>query len=576
MGNVGSTLASDLQTSNDTRYPLKNSVYDKPSAEALFATQSALTSGLATKLNTTDAENKYVAKTDLNTTLNSGLSSYATKADLGIFNTALEMKLASADAQTTYALKTDVTDLTNTVKTNTTNITALQSKVGNLPLFDPTQNYTKTEIDTFISNFRNSLGLPPTSPFASITNVAMYPSVDSKFNDLIHTTNVTSEQACASSCASNFAQTMEYNGTTQDCWCKFSTGQPVKAAGWNTFVANNKKTTGSWRDVNSMPDTSTYPSIQQMPAPLNCLQPNAPTASYQNTPQAGNTSAKIDACTGDPTQILTYNPIDQTVKNASGQCMISPDGKTVQFTDCTLPIAAGGAQKWTWSTKGELVTANPPTGATASYCLDVAGGNTAAGTPVGLFQCNNSNAQKWYPSFEWATYTGRQIGDPTTSPFKLSGTDLPAGSANPSPATNFADCRKQCSGMAACEFTTFTPNATGGGGSCTFQKRTPPNNATYAPITMGVKYPNGEIRFAKGTDARGYDIGGFDIGGSNELSISNCANRCTSLANCEFFSYLNKPDSSNNNCYPKQSSAAPAGTMYAWKPTGNPDPTKAT
>ena len=77
------------------------------------------------------------------------------------------------------------------------------------------------------------------------------------------------------------------------------------------------------------------------------------------------------------------------VGQASGRCLdvrggASADGTPVQLWDCN----GTGAQKW--SRQGDTLV-NPATG----KCLDVSGGRTANGSVVQLWSCNGRGAQKW-------------------------------------------------------------------------------------------------------------------------------------------------------------------------------------
>jgi hypothetical protein len=79
----------------------------------------------------------------------------------------------------------------------------------------------------------------------------------------------------------------------------------------------------------------------------------------------------------------------QLVGQGSNRCLDiagggSADGTPVQLWDCD----GGANQKWS-PASGQLV--NPQTG----KCLDVAGGGTANGTQVRLWSCNGTGAQQW-------------------------------------------------------------------------------------------------------------------------------------------------------------------------------------
>ncbi|WP_030344587.1 glycoside hydrolase family 16 protein [Streptomyces sp. NRRL S-1022] len=76
------------------------------------------------------------------------------------------------------------------------------------------------------------------------------------------------------------------------------------------------------------------------------------------------------------------------IRGLAGKCVDvaganSANGTPVQLYDCN----GTGAQAWTVGSDGTLRA--------LGKCLDVSGGGTADGTPVQLWDCNGSTAQKW-------------------------------------------------------------------------------------------------------------------------------------------------------------------------------------
>jgi hypothetical protein len=76
---------------------------------------------------------------------------------------------------------------------------------------------------------------------------------------------------------------------------------------------------------------------------------------------------------------------------AANRCLDVSNAGTASGTNVQLYQCNGtNAQRWTWTSTGELRSA-----VASDMCLDVSNAGTADGTNVQLYQCNGTNAQKW-------------------------------------------------------------------------------------------------------------------------------------------------------------------------------------
>ncbi|WP_329456680.1 ricin-type beta-trefoil lectin domain protein [Streptomyces sp. NBC_01497] len=122
-----------------------------------------------------------------------------------------------------------------------------------------------------------------------------------------------------------------------------------------------------------------------------------------------------------------------TIAGPGGKCVdvagddTGGDGTAVQLWDCQ---SAAQDQHWTWS--GQTLR-------TLGRCLDIAGGNSAAGTKLQLATCNGGGYQNWVANADGSMSnptTGRCIDSPSGA--TANGTRLQIWDCNGSAAQKFA------------------------------------------------------------------------------------------------------------------------------------------
>ena len=603
MGNSASTLVNDIQKNNDLRYYAKSQVYNRVESDDRFATKDSIpTLDNVYSRNDVDnllktsyydqatSDSRFAVKQvegdlkELQGTVASIQSSTALKSDLPTLDNVYTKDVANSTFATkdtesaldalrrTVYTKDDTDNIFKKYYDSVTSDTkfakvgdsylkteadtkfakvgdsyikmeadsrfatkATESEIASLK----TNVYTKADIDKFIADFRNSLGLPPTSPFPEETTIqwaldqmAKLNDVTNRFRDLKVTPNIGSADTCSGLCKDvPNARIAVYRGSTKECFCKSSISIPTADPRTVSYIPNKVSQRGTWHPTSKLPERLSYQG-NTMAQNEFCLT-------------ADGTSGKVtwNSCLSSPSQVIKYSPGTGFLQTADGKCIImKPDQSGTLVGDCPAEstLTSVHPARWTWNNSGQLQSAmNPLTAGGERNCIGTSDqSKIITGSEVTTSPCNSGNLS-WVPQNDYVVFNG--IADTSGIAY------------NTSQVNTHRECRMKCNADGNCDMYMHNPATK----ECILSKL-----AQVATLTSGIKTLDNNILYREGRNTLGDSLTGTT---STATSAVDCGSQCIQNNNCFTMTY--DSSKSTNNCIQYGASTTRNGNI-GFKPLG--------
>lgn len=534
----GTVASMQSNTALKSDLPTLDNVYTKDAANSTFATKdteaalATLRNSVYTKEDTDSIFKKYYDSVAADAKFAKVGDSYLKTESDAQFAKVGDSYLKT-EADTRFAKVGD-----SYIKTEADSRFALKSSENEIAMLK-SNIYTKEDIDKFIADFRNSLGLPPTSPFPEETTIqwaldqmAKLTDVTNRFRDVKVTPNIESADTCSGLCKDEpNARIAVYRGSTKECFCKSSVTFPTSDPGTVSYIPNKVPQRGTWHPTSKLPERLSYQG--------NTMAQNE----FCLTADGASGNVTWNSCMSSPSQVIKYSPGTGFLQTADGKCIVmKPDQSGTIVGNCPTesPLPSAHPARWTWNNSGQLqTTMNPLTAGGERTCLGTADqSRIVSGSQVTTSPCNSGNLS-WVPQNDYVAFNG--IADTSGIGY------------NTSQVNDHRECRMKCSADGNCDMYMHNPSTK----ECILSQL-----AQVASMTSGIKMLDNSILYREGRNSLGDSLTGLT---STASSAVDCGSQCIQNNNCFTMTY----DSSKttNNCVQYGASTTRIGNI-AFKPLG--------